>query len=291
VAGGTLGLTDAEEDHVEAITALMEDASTGFGYKKSSTAKADGTPRESRVSLSCEDAAAMDYAKAQVGVSSFGRSYFRDRGLVTHWERSDSTRTLGSKELGELTDSDKDRIKAHVLAKMGLTLTDWDRLNQVPCLDKGLVAKFDAAVYEIKVSGGRLHDLARCLEIPMRSRTRGDTSGRSCPRLQDAIRRHKQRLAQPESHGVTTCAAEGCDSRFYRSKPSHKFCSVRCQQKDARKRLALPIETESAVCAGDDCNAEFQRTVVGKKPPQEYCSPRCRRRGARLRARARRRSE
>jgi hypothetical protein len=285
------GLTEEEQDHIDEVTALMEDSSTGFGYKRTSTSKANGTPEAGKHNLSCESAAATDYAKSACGVTSFSRSWFRWKGLVTDWDRSDSTRTLSRKELGKLSESDREKIKAHVLAKMGLTLSDWDRLNQVPCQDKGLVAKFDAAVYEIKVSGGRLHDLARCLEIPMRSRTRGDTSGRSCPRLQDAIRRHKRRLAQPETHGVAACAAEGCNSTFYRSKPAHKFCSVRCQQKDARERSALPTRTESAVCAGDDCSAEFQRTVQGKKPPQAYCSPRCRRRGARLRARARRRSQ
>jgi hypothetical protein len=245
VAGG-LGLSDEEQDHVDEITALMEDAHTGYGYKTTSTAKSDGTPKKGRHSLSCEDAAAMDYAKAQVGVSAFGRSWFREKGLVTHWKRSDSNRTLGSKELGELTDSDRERIKARVLARMGLTLSDWDRLNQVPCQDKGLIAKFDAAVYEIKVSGGRLHDLARCLDIPMRNRTRDSTSGRSCPRLQDCLKRHRQRLAEPEKFGVTTCAAQRCDTKFYKQNPAQIYCSSPCQQSERNRRIRARKKLKAA---------------------------------------------
>lgn len=282
-----LWLTDEEQDHIDDVTALMEDSNTGHGYKATSTTKSDGTPKRGRLSLSCEDAAALDYAKSACGVSAFGRSHFRDKGLVTHWKRSDSTRTLGSKELGELTDSDREAIKAKVLAKMGLTLSDWDRLNQVPCNDKGLVAKFDAAVYEIKVSGGRLHDLARCLDIPMRTRTKRDPSGRSCPRLQDAIKRHKRRMADPDAFGVFACAADDCGSKFYRQKPAHKYCSVKCQQRVAKRRTAGVPHTEVAVCAGDDCEAEFTRTVRQSKPSQTYCSGRCKRRAARIRSRTR----
>lgn len=231
-----VGLTDEELDHIDDVTALMEDANTGHGYKTTSTAKSDGTPKRGRLSLSCEDAAAMDYAKSACGVSAFGKSWFREKGLVTHWKSSDSTRTLGSKELGEITESDREAIRARVLAKMGLTLSDWDRLNEVPCNDKGLIAKFDAAVYEIKESGGRLHDLARCLGIPLKRR--GDKV-LGCPRLQDALARHRDRLANPDKYGVFTCAAIRCDAKFYRQKPTQLYCSSPCQQSERNRRIRL----------------------------------------------------
>jgi hypothetical protein len=235
-----LWLTEEEQDHIDDVTALMEDSNTGFGFKRTSTTKADGsTPKQGRLSLSCEDAAATDHAKAQIGVSAFGKRHFRDKGLVTHWKQSDSTRTLGTVEIEALTDSDRERIKARVLAKMGLTLADWDRLNQVPCNDKGLVAKFDAAVYKIKISGGRINDLARCLDIPLRYRTNATSSGANCQRLQDCIKRHKQRLANPEAYGVTTCAASRCETKFYRQKPSQIYCSSPCQESERNRRLRL----------------------------------------------------
>ena len=249
----------------------MEDANTGHGYKKTSTFKADGsTPKSGRHSLSCDDAANMDYAKAQQGVTAFGKSWFRDKGLVTHWKSSDSTRTLGSKELGELTGSDREKIKARVLAKMGFTLSDWERLNEAPCQDKGLVAKFDAAVYEIKESGGRINDLARALGItlkPQSGKRRGikRSGATSCTRLQDCIKRHRERLAHPEDYGVTACAARRCSAKFYRQKPSQKYCSSPCQQSERNRRLRSwsPAVSEVAVCAGDDCSSEFQRVTYG----------------------------
>lgn len=290
-----LWLTDEEQDHVDEVTAIMEDSNTGFGYKSTSTAKSDGTPKRGRLSLSCETAANMDYAKSATGVSAFGRSWFREKGLVTHWKSSDSTRTLGSKELGELTDSDREKIKARVLAKMGFTLSDWDRLNASPCLDKGLVAQFDAAVYEIKESGGRINDLARCLGLTLKPQSgkRRGKGATGCPRLQDCIKRHKARLANPEAYGVTTCAAVRCDAKFYKKNPSQKYCSIPCQESERNRRLreGKTMTSGVAVCAGDDCSEEFRWLSIGDTPRQAYCSPRCRRRAAKLRGRARQREQ
>jgi hypothetical protein len=234
-----LGLSDAEQDHVDDMTALMEDAATGYGHKRTHSRKSDGTEYQGRMALSCTESASADYAKAQVGVNTFGKSWFRWKGLVTDWERSDSTRTLSRRELDRITDEDREKIKARVLAKMGFTLSDWDRLNDAPCQDKGLVAKFDAAVYKVKESGGRINDLARCLGLTLKPRTgkqRG-TGASSCARLQDCIKRHRQRLAHPEDFGVTTCAASRCSNQFYRQSPSQLYCSSPCQQSERNRRI------------------------------------------------------